>query len=339
MTRAKQAILLQQALTNSNDWHLMKLLGTSCVRIIAKLLKFLVPRRPYQLNTTLRSEPKEKLINRGVGLCSDLEHQIQHSKRRHHRSSQSAGLHRQLRKKSRKQTAPRSKLPTDCLYPLQADVTEAATKTYQHIDVCIYAKGLGLSGFAAPNCTCSSKPKAKDGGMCQDDSTCDNQACCYECPIESPCGEQCQNRRFQRGQVADVSVILVDGKGYGLRANTPLNDGQFILEYTGEVVSEKCYNRRKVQYEREGVQHFYGFELQENEIIDATKKGNLGRFCNHSCAPNCLVRRWAVNGQMRLGIFAAQDIRAGEELVFDYETKLSVCRCGTSKCYSGQKLS
>lgn len=177
-------------------------------------------------------------------------------------------------------------------------------------------------------------PNAEDPRVCQDRFTCTNQYCCYECPRESPCGKQCQNRRFQQGQRADVSVIWVDGKGYGLRANSPLTEGDFISEYTGEVVTEKTYSRRKVQYKREGIQHLYGFKLQENEIVDATKKGNLARFCNHSCDPNCIVESWAVEGQTRLGIFAAQDIRAGEELVFNYETKLSICHCGTSKCYS-----
>ena len=58
--------------------------------------------------------------------------------------------------------------------------------------------------------------------------------------------------------------------------------------------------------------------IQQGEYIDATKKGGLGRFLNHSCAPNCYVDKWVVGTKLRMGIFADRNIQAGEELTFDY---------------------
>ena len=47
-------------------------------------------------------------------------------------------------------------------------------------------------------------------------------------------------------------------------------------------------------------------------IIDAGPKGNLSRFMNHSCDPNCETQKWMVNGDVRVGLFALHDIPAGK---------------------------
>jgi histone-lysine N-methyltransferase SETD2 len=71
-------------------------------------------------------------------------------------------------------------------------------------------------------------------------------------------------------------------------------------------------------YDEEGIKHFYFMMVQQGEYIDATKRGGLGRFINHSCAPNCYVDKWVVGTKLRMGIFADRDILEGEELTFDY---------------------
>ena len=47
-------------------------------------------------------------------------------------------------------------------------------------------------------------------------------------------------------------------------------------------------------------------------IIDAGPKGNLTRFMNNSCEPNCETQKWNVNGDLRIGLFATKNIFAGE---------------------------
>jgi hypothetical protein len=158
------------------------------------------------------------------------------------------------------------------------------------------------------------------------------------------CGRGCQNQRFQRKQYADVSVIKTEKKGYGLRVNTDLQPNDFIFEYVGEVINEPTFRRRTIQYDEEGIKHFYFMSLTKSEFVDATKKGNLGRFCNHSCNPNCYVDKWVVGEKLRMGIFAERHIKAGEELVFNYNVDRygadpQPCYCAEPNCtgYIGGK--
>ena len=53
----------------------------------------------------------------------------------------------------------------------------------------------------------------------------------------------------------------------------------------------------------------------------AARRGNWARFINSSCAPNCESQKWhdAATGEIRIGIFAAEDIPAGAELTYDYQ--------------------
>ena len=44
--------------------------------------------------------------------------------------------------------------------------------------------------------------------------------------------------------------------------------------------------------------------LNAKEIIDPTEKGNMARFINHSCDPNCRTEKWNVLSEINVGIFA-----------------------------------
>lgn len=158
-----------------------------------------------------------------------------------------------------------------------------------------------------------------------------------ECVGDCACGSECQNQRFLRKQYADVTVIKTDKKGFGLRTNQALKPGDFIFEYIGEVIDERTFRRRMIQYDQDGIKHFYFMSLTKGEFVDATKKGNLGRFCNHSCNPNCYVDKWVVGDKLRMGIFAERKIKAGEELVFNYNVDRygadpQPCYCGEPNC-------
>ncbi|KKZ60339.1 histone-lysine N-methyltransferase SETD2 [[Emmonsia] crescens] len=219
------------------------------------------------------------------------------------------------------------------------DSTAEATSTFQLIDDCTYAsKYMGYTEHAM-ECDCTEEwdPVAGKNAACGEDSDCINRATKMECVGDCGCGDECENQRFQRREYANVTVIKTEKKGYGLRADTDLRPNQFIFEYIGEVINEAHFRKRMIHYDEEGIKHFYFMSLSKGEFVDATKKGNLGRFCNHSCNPNCYVDKWVVGEKLRMGIFAERHIKAGEELVFNYNVDRygadpQPCYCGEPNC-------
>lgn len=60
-------------------------------------------------------------------------------------------------------------------------------------------------------------------------------------------------------------------------------------------------------------------------------QGNLGRFINHSCDPNCKTEKWTVaDDELAIGLFAIKDIPAGTELTFNYNFE----RYGDKVCHA-----
>uniref|UniRef100_A0ACD5ZEQ0 Uncharacterized protein n=1 Tax=Avena sativa TaxID=4498 RepID=A0ACD5ZEQ0_AVESA len=193
---------------------------------------------------------------------------------------------------------------------------------------------------------CNCKPP-QDGRMgCRDG--CLNRMLNIECEKRTcPCGEQCSNQQFQRRSYAKISWFHSGKKGYGLELQEEVSEGRFLIEYVGEVLDIMAYESRQRYYASKGQKHFYFMALNGGEVIDACTKGNLGRFINHSCSPNCRTEKWMVNGEVCIGIFALRNMKKGEELTFDYNyVRVSgaapqKCFCGTAKCrgYIGGDIS
>ncbi|GBO13631.1 Histone-lysine N-methyltransferase NSD3, partial [Araneus ventricosus] len=85
-----------------------------------------------------------------------------------------------------------------------------------------------------------------------------------------------------------------------------------------------------------GYSNYYFLYLDARRMIDAGPMGNYSRFINHSCDPNCEMRKWSVNGDARIGIFAVVDISAGRELTFNYQSDKyefeQKCFCSSENC-------
>lgn len=159
-----------------------------------------------------------------------------------------------------------------------------------------------------------------------------------ECtPGYCPCGIFCKNQKFQKCEYAKTKLFKTEGRGWGLLADEDIKEGQFVIEYCGEVISWKEAKRRSHAYEVQGLKDAFIICLNASESIDATRKGSLARFINHSCQPNCETRKWNVLGETRVGIFAKHDISIGTELAYDYNfewfggAKVR-CLCGAVKC-------
>jgi hypothetical protein len=107
--------------------------------------------------------------------------------------------------------------------------------------------------------------------------------------------------------------------GYGLFTIEPIRRGDMVIEYRGEIIRNSVANLREKRYQSEGKHSTYFFKIDKETVIDATKKGNVARLINHSCAPNCFSRILAVDGvESRIALFANKDIEAGEEITYDY---------------------
>ncbi|VFQ94966.1 unnamed protein product [Cuscuta campestris] len=184
---------------------------------------------------------------------------------------------------------------------------------------------------------CQCKPPS-DGRMgCEDG--CLNRMLNIECVQGTcPCGEQCSNQQFQKRNYTNLKWFKCGKKGYGLQLLEAVSEGRFLIEYVGEVLDMDAYEKRQSEYASKGHKHFYFMTLYGGEVIDACAKGNLGRFINHSCDPNCRTEKWIVNGEVCVGIFALRDIKKGEEVTFDYNyvrifgAAAKKCVCGSSQC-------
>lgn len=227
------------------------------------------------------------------------------------------------------------------LYLEELNKTDEALETFDCIKSCLYInKSIGLSGQEeAITCDCSKNFENGANSACGEDTDCINRLTSVEC-IDThclTCGPDCENQRFQKRQYAQITIFQTEMKGYGVRAEANLYQGQFIYEYIGEVIDEKSFRKKTIAYDQEGIKHFYFMMLQKGEFIDATKKGSLARFCNHSCNPNAYVDKWVVGKKLKMGIFAKRDIVKGEEICFDYNVDRyganpQKCYCGESNC-------
>ena len=169
---------------------------------------------------------------------------------------------------------------------------------------------------------------------------CQNRAIFLECDENCKCGISCRNRFFQRQEYADVYPIKTENRGWGLCAGSDIKKDTFIMQYIGEIYSlDSEYGKKKLK-EYKDKECTYLMDLpggSKHEVIDPTKKGNMARFINHSCDPNCETRKWHVKGELCIGIFAKRDIKEDEELTFNYDfdlnkTRYQKCLCGAKNC-------
>lgn len=139
--------------------------------------------------------------------------------------------------------------------------------------------------------------------------------------------------KFRKKQLKFAKSRIHD---WGLFALEPIAADEMVIEYVGQMVRPIMADRREQFYTQIGIGSSYLFRVDVETIIDATKCGNLARFINHSCNPNCYAKVITVEGQKKIVIYSKQPINVNEEITYDYKFPLEdekiVCLCGAPQC-------
>lgn len=169
----------------------------------------------------------------------------------------------------------------------------------------------------------------------------------YECSEECSCDVTCNNRTTQQKSSISLSLFKTNNnRGWGVKSKSNIQYNTFIIEYLGKVIDQikTCQKSSTYMYDI-----LTPHKTKDFYTIDATKYGNLSRFLNHSCNPNCTI--WRVlqcntNPKLfKLCFYSKRYIPPNEELTIDYNgidypvnrshkfAKSSMkCLCGSSKC-------
>lgn len=126
---------------------------------------------------------------------------------------------------------------------------------------------------------------------------------------------------------------------WGVFADEAIRAGDMIVEYRGVLIGNKVAEKREKEYEKAKIGSDYMFRIDDEIVCDATYCGNVARFINASCDPNCYTQIITINGSKRIVIYAKRNIQPGEELVYDYKFPIEYdgkkhikCHCGAVNC-------
>lgn len=146
---------------------------------------------------------------------------------------------------------------------------------------------------------------------------------------------------------------------WGLFALEDIGADEMVIEYVGHVIRPVISDVREKRYEKQGIGSSYLFRIDGENVVDATKRGNLARFINHSCdvrpyiseclfshfsfcqssfrrdfhatdnfafvlflQPNCYAKVITVDQQKKIVIYSKQPIAIGEEITYDYKFEI-----------------
>ncbi|XP_055806045.1 histone-lysine N-methyltransferase CLF-like isoform X3 [Solanum dulcamara] len=127
---------------------------------------------------------------------------------------------------------------------------------------------------------------------------------------------ECGNMKLLLKQHQRVLLGRSDVSGWGAFLKNSVEKNEYLGEYTGEVISHHEADRRGKIYDLRNSSFL--FNLNDQFVLDAYRKGDKLKFANHSPDPNCYPKVIMAGGDHRVGIFAKKKICAGEELFYDY---------------------
>ncbi|CAF1044890.1 unnamed protein product [Adineta ricciae] len=194
----------------------------------------------------------------------------------------------------------------------------------------------------------------------------------YECNSKCSCHtKHCTNRLVQNSLYQQIQLYHTHNKGWAIRALHDIPHGSFLNAYVGELITEQMARKRDFKYlaildhkshvhtignkKRKGSKKGYlnherisittnrCVRISSDSSIDAKYYGSISRFYNHSCKPNVHIQNVFINSHdVRfpvIALFACRNIRAGEEICWDYNYTVGCmpgvridCQCQASNC-------
>jgi SET domain-containing protein len=145
-----------------------------------------------------------------------------------------------------------------------------------------------------------------------------------------------QYRKMKQEWRQNVVLARSGIQGLGLYAARDIEKHQMVIEYIGEVIRSDLTDIREKHYTEQN-RGIYMFRLDDDRVLDATMSGNMARYINHSCNPNCVTEVVEVDRDLHIIIFANRRINRGEELSYDYKFDYEddnrlPCLCGAHNC-------
>jgi SET domain-containing protein len=157
------------------------------------------------------------------------------------------------------------------------------------------------------------------------------------------------HRQFHRPSFASMPRRIARRRspihGNGVFALVDIPKGTEVVEYRGRRMTHAQVDRLYANVPDNG--HTFLFTLNDRYVLDANFGGNIARWINHSCMPNCQAVIEEDEGgdrrKDRVLIETIRPLRAGDELTYDYGIdvgeritprlkQLWACRCGARRC-------
>lgn len=122
---------------------------------------------------------------------------------------------------------------------------------------------------------------------------------------------------------SNVEIRHVKNKGQAVYAKIDIKAGETIAVFVGETYQSDLAS------ELPTIMVDHALQIGPTKYVHAHRR--LAELINHSCNPNCGIRNYTE-------VFAVQDIKAGEEITWDYRCTedsdwvLDNCQCGADRC-------
>lgn len=120
-----------------------------------------------------------------------------------------------------------------------------------------------------------------------------------------------------------LEVREIEGKGRGIFSNRHFARKEFVVEYSGTLISWEEAKKREEKYAKEPetygcYMYYFSFKNRKYCVDGTAEDGSMGRLLNHSLAGNVESKLVNIANRPVLILIAKTEIPPETELVYDY---------------------